>query len=453
MFEIDIPTNVEIILDTLHANGYEAYIVGGCVRDSILGLHPKDWDICTSALPSQTLEVFKDKRIIETGLKHGTVTVILDSVQYEVTTFRTDGEYSDNRHPDSVQFVSNLNEDLARRDFTINALAYCKESGLIDIYNGYNDLRENIVSCVRNPDERFNEDALRIMRALRFASVYGFRISDSTKESIHKNKDLLKNIAFERINVELCKLLNGKGVLNILLNYNDVIATIIPELKPCIGFNQNNKYHMYNVYDHIAYAVWNYKGNDTVIKMALLLHDIGKPHCYSEDYNGGHFYNHGTFSHDIAEEVLTKLKFDNKTKHDVLELVLYHDATIEPTKKVVRRWLSKIGEKQFRRLLEIRIADILAHFNLTQEYRIDKVVIIGSILDEVIESENCFTIKDLKINGNDIIEMGLPEGKEVGEILKVLLENIINGEIPNEREYLYQCASNMVYHYLNKENE
>jgi len=432
----NIPDNVNVILDTLHDNGYEAYIVGGCVRDSLLGLQPKDWDICTSALPPQILEVFNDKRIIETCLKHGTVTIVLDDEQYEITTYRTDGNYSDNRHPDSVTFVSNLKEDLARRDFTINAMAYNKQDGLIDYFNGYKDLKNGIISCVGDANERFNEDALRIMRALRFSSRYEIPIAESTQEAIHKNKDLLKNIAIERINSELCKLLLGYGGSYILANYKDVITTIIPELKPCIGFNQNNRYHEYDVYDHIRHAVYNYGGSDLVVIISLLLHDIGKPHCYTEDCNGGHFYGHGVVSHDIAEKVLDNLRFDNKTKHDVLELVLYHDSTIEPTPKTVRRWLNKIGEKQFLRLLDIREADMLAHSKDTQKSRLERNDKLRKILAEIIQSNQCFTIKDLAINGKDIIAMGVPEGKRIGEILNTVLNEVINETIVNERKFL-----------------
>lgn len=444
MNKIDMPNGAALILAMLKRCGFDAYVVGGCVRDSLLGLKPKDWDICTSALPEQVEDIFKDNRIIETGLKHGTVTIVMDDGQYEVTTFRTDGAYSDCRRPDNVTFVRNVEDDLARRDFTINALAYDGNGQLIDLYGGTYHLEQGIISCVGNSDDRFNEDALRIMRALRFASVYGFKIADETAVAIHKNAKLLNNIAVERINVELCKLLCGKGALQILLDYNDIIATIIPEFKPCIGFDQNNRYHQYTVYDHIAHAVDNYKGVDITVKLALFFHDIGKPTCYTEDENGGHFHGHGIPSRDIAEQILQRLRFDNKTQKDVTELVLYHDSVIEPTPKTVKRWLNKIGEEQLLRLLDIRMADILAHAEGTQESRIKRCVAVRELMNSIISEEQCFAIKDLLIRGADILNLGVPQSKLVGEILNHLLDRVISGELDNKREVLI----NEVKYYL-----
>lgn len=435
MNKIRIPRGARSIVMSLRYANHDAYVVGGCVRDSLLGREPKDWDICTSATPSQILYSFRDKRVIETGLKHGTVTVVMDDGQYEVTTFRVDGAYSDNRHPDSVKFVDSVYEDLARRDFTINAMAY-NSAGLIDPFHGREDLERGIVSCVGNPDDRFAEDALRILRALRFASTYNFRIAEETARSIHKNKDSLKNIAVERIQSELCKLLCGEGVLDILLEFSDVMAVIIPELEPCIGFEQNNRFHQYTVYDHIAHAVSNYDGTDISVKVALLLHDIGKPLCYSEDENGGHFYGHGAPSRDLAEAALNRLRFDNKTKAEVLELVLHHDAIIEPTPKTVRRWLNKVGEEQFVRLLNIRMADIRAHAKGTQASRIERCASLGVLLEEAIKNNQCFKLKDLTINGKDIMAFGVPEGKIIGEVLNHVLDMVINGEVENNRQLL-----------------
>lgn len=433
MNDINIPHGAQTVLHVLQQAGYDAYVVGGCVRDSLLGIDPKDWDVCTSASPSQILHSFCDKRVIETGLKHGTVTVVMDDGQYEVTTFRSDGNYLDNRHPDSVEFVSSVEEDLARRDFTINAMAF-NENGLIDPFNGCNDLEHGMISCVGNPDDRFGEDALRILRAVRFASVYGFCIAEETARSIHKNKGRLLNISAERIQTELCKMLAGKGILDVLLDYSDVMATIIPELKPCIGFNQNNRFHEFTIYDHIAHAVSNCQTTDPVVNISLLLHDIGKPCCYTEDHNGGHFYGHGVYSRDLAENVLTRLRFDNKSRNDILELVLYHDAVIEPTQKVVRRWLNKIGEKQFARLLDVRMADILAHKKDTQESRIDRCVALGAIADEIIEQNQCFKLRDLAVNGRDVMSMcNIKEGKEVGTILNEMLDLVIGGVLENTK--------------------
>lgn len=448
MRNIQIPHGANSIIQDLRKAGFDAYVVGGCVRDSLLDLEPKDWDICTSATPLEMKAFFAERNIktIDTGLQHGTITVNLgDSEQYEVTTFRIDGIYSDSRHPDSVEFVKNIELDLARRDFTVNAMAYDGEK-IIDPFHGQDDLNRRIISCVGNPDDRFGEDALRILRAMRFASTYGFAIEEKTSQAIHRNKEKLLNIAAERIQTELCKMLCGRGVLQILLEYSDVISVIIPEMSPCIGFDQNNKYHEYTVYDHICHAVENCGLNDIVIKLSLFLHDIGKPCCYTTDENGGHFYGHGVYSRDLAEKVLDRLRFDNKTKHDVLELVLFHDAVIEPTPKTVRRWLNKIGELQFSRLVEIRMADILAHKESTQQSRIERCVSLAAIAYEIVEQNQCFSLKDLEISGKDVMELlNIAEGKRVGFVLNKVLDAVIDGSLKNERVH--------IVNYLNENKE
>lgn len=435
MFEINIPNGANEIIKTLQNSGYEAYVVGGCVRDSLLGKKPKDWDICTSALPDEVKSCLP-YRMIDTGLQHGTITVVIDSVGYEVTTYRKDGDYSDNRHPDTVEFVRSLTDDLARRDFTINAMAYNDTDGLIDRFGGVFDLNRRLITCVGNPDDRFAEDALRMLRAMRFASTYGFSIQPTTADSIHKNKDRLNNIAYERIQTELVRMLHGDGILQILLDFSDVISTIIPELKPCVGFDQNNRYHQYDIYEHISHAVSNYTGNDISVKVALLLHDIGKPQCYTEDEKGGHFHGHGLPSQDLARCVLDRLRFDNKTKAEVLSLVLYHDSVIEATPKTIKRWLYKIGESGLRQLIEVKKADISAHKVGTIEERLTKCDVILAIIDDVIGEQQCFSIKDLAIDGNDIIQLGIPEGVEVGRVLRNILDKVINNELVNETEIL-----------------
>lgn len=434
MPKIQMPNGANEILRRLSENGHKTYIVGGCVRDSLLGLCPHDWDICTDASPPDVISCFPDRRVLETGLKHGTVAVVMDDGQYEVTTFRVDGDYLDGRRPDSVEFVKNLEDDLARRDFTINAMAYNESEGLVDCFCGMSDLAKGRIRCVGNPDDRFSEDALRILRALRFASVYGFDIENDTKRSIHKNKARLDRIAAERIRTELCKLLCGKGILSVLLDYSDVMVTIMPELQPCIGFEQNNRYHQYTVYEHIAHAVDNYKGSDLSVMVALLLHDIGKPYCYTEDENGGHFHGHAVPSRDLAEAVLDRLRFDNKTKDEILELVLYHDAAIEPTPKAVRRWLNKIGERRFYQLLEVRMADILAHAEGTQASRIERCASVSEILSTTLKERQCFSMKDLAVHGRDVLSVGVPQGRLVGDALRYLLDKVINGELENSFE-------------------
>ena len=444
MESFDIPSGARAILDALHDHGYEAYVVGGCIRDSLLGLTPHDWDICTSALPHEILTCFAATRVIETGLQHGTVTIVQEDGQYEVTTFRIDGEYSDSRHPDNVQFVTSLKEDLARRDFTVNAMAYDPTVGVIDYFDGEKDLSNGILSCVGSPDTRFGEDSLRILRAMRFASAYEFCIAPDTADSIHLNAHRLRNIAAERINVELCKLLSGKGVLPVLLEYSDVMAVIIPELGPSIGFEQNNRFHEYTVYDHIAHAVSNCPNTNIVVRMALLLHDIGKPMCYTEDSKGGHFFGHALPSHDMAEAALDRLRFDNKRRKEILELVLNHDTPIEPKPRAVRKWLNKLGPEQFLRLLDLKQADISAHAADTQSVRLNQLDKLRQLTVETIEAGSCFSMKDLAINGRDIMSLGVSQSKVVGITLKALLNEVIDGTVPNERTLLMAKAKRIL---------
>lgn len=442
MFKIDIPVAAKRIIHLLELEGHSAYVVGGCIRDKLLNKPPHDWDICTSAKPETVCDLLEQFHIrsTKTGLQHGTITAHYGMFDYEITTFRIDGEYSDNRRPDSVEFTDNLFVDLSRRDFTINAIAMDADSSIFDPFDGLSDLKLGIIRCVRNPDDRFREDALRIMRALRFAATYGFKIEEKTAAAIHRNKHLLKNIAAERIQSELTKMLCGNGVLDILLEYKDVIAVIIPELEPCIGFNQNNPYHIYDVYDHIAHAVANYKGNDISIKMALLLHDIGKPECYTEDHNGGHFHGHSVPSNRIAKDVTERLRFDNKTRDEVVDLVLYHDADIYPGARTVRRWLNKIGPDMLNKLIFVKIADLEAHSDTNKSSRRDSILGIGLIMKDVIAKAQCFTLKDLAIGGNDILSLGVEEGPRVGKILNYLLGEVLDGTLENIHEVLVEEA-------------
>ncbi len=442
-FKFDIPAGAKYILNVLENNMYDAYIVGGCVRDSLLNKAPHDWDICTSAKPGEVLALMGANgiRMIETGLQHGTVTAVIGDESYEITTFRVEGEYSDNRRPDRVEFVNDVIEDLSRRDFTINAMAYSQWSGLVDPWGGYGDLDAKLIRCVGHPDDRFREDALRIMRALRFAATYGFKIEEQTAYSIHKNKSLLRKISAERIQSELSKMLCGKGVLDILLEYKDVMAVIIPELEPCIGFNQNNPYHIYDVYNHIAHAVASYDGNDISIKMALLLHDIGKPECYTEDHNGGHFYGHSVPSMRIAKDVMARLKFDNKTKDEVVDLVLYHDSDIYPGIRSVKRWLNKIGVMRLHQLISVKFADTYAHADVNRAVMIDNYFAILKIAGDIFKEQQCFTLKQLAINGHDMIGIGFDEGPGIGKVLNNLLDKVLDGEIENERDILLNEAN------------
>ncbi len=441
--KINVPISVKKILNTLAGNGYRAYIVGGCVRDALLGREPMDWDICTSAHPEKIKACFPDNNIIETGLKHGTVTLVMDDSKYEITTFRKDGNYTDVRRPDTVEFISDIKEDLARRDFSMNAIAFNEADGMVDPFGGVDDLRAGVISCVGNPNDRFNEDALRILRALRFSSIYGFKIEDATAKAAHENAYLLNRIAPERINAELCKLLTGQNVLQVLLKFHDIITTIIPVMKPCIGFDQNNKYHQYTVYTHIAHAVANYGGSDIRTLVALLLHDIGKPLCYIENETGGHFYGHAESSYKLASYALDRLKFDNNSKRDILELILHHDDTIEPTSRAVKRCLNKIGFEQFLRLMDIRLADIQAQSEYGREIRIEKRNAVLEIARDIMKQKSCFSLKDLAINGKDVMSLGVPEGKEVGEALRAALNAVIDGDLPNKKEALMSLIGDL----------
>lgn len=440
---IKMPEGADGIITTLINHGHEAFIVGGCVRDSLLGLEPHDWDICTSATPDEMKQCFGNYHVIETGLKHGTLTVVLDGEQYEVTTYRVDGEYSDNRHPDVVRFVTDIKSDLSRRDFTINSMAYGVFVGLIDYFDGEQDLKQKVIRCVGNPNDRFREDALRIMRALRFASTYRFSIEKQTAASIHELSHLLKNIAVERINVELSKLLCGVGAKNILRDYIDVLGIFIPELLPMVGFNQNNPHHIYDVWNHTTEAVKNAE-NVLVIKLAALLHDVGKPHCYTEDEQGiGHFYGHANISMDITETVLKRLKFDNDTIHNVVELVKYHDADIQPRNKHVKRWLNKIGEDGLKRLVALKRADVMAQSELDREERLIQLDDVLMCIETVIAQQQCFSLKDLAVNGRDLMDTGVPQGVQIGVVLNGLLDMVLDEQIENDQKALLEAVKSL----------
>lgn len=433
-----IPQDVQFIISSLRKSGFLAYAVGGCVRDMLLSREPHDWDICTNATPNQIQSIFS--HTIPTGIKHGTVTVVLqDNSQYEVTTFRKDGLYTDSRHPDSVEFVGDVRDDLSRRDFTINAMAY-DSNELIDPFNGQNDLSNKLIRCVGNPSERFAEDPLRILRALRFASAYEFHIDSQTSEAMQFLRGGLSRISYERIYSELSKLLQGKFAAKVLKQFPNVICEVIPEMSQCVGFEQNNPYHIYDVYQHILCALDNYKGTDLIVKWALFLHDIGKPDCYTTDEKSGHFHGHPDVSARYADQILHRLRVDNHTRENIVQLVKYHDVTIEPTHRSVKRCLNKLGLEQFERLLEIKYADISAHTPGTQEDRFEKLAQIKAILASVLNEQACFSAKDLAVNGYDLMEIGIPAGIEMGNVLKALLEKVLDGDIENEKTALMEEA-------------
>lgn len=447
-FRIKIPDNANTIINTLQNNGHSACVVGGCVRDSLMGRIPHDWDICTSATPDQMLEIFKNYRVIETGLKHGTVTIVIDGEQYECTTYRIDGKYSDNRRPDNVTFTNDLVEDLKRRDFTINAMAYNDIEGLIDPFGGTEDIKENTIQCVGSAKDRFGEDALRILRAIRFASQLDFTIELNTDWQIHQQYKSLENISVERINSEFCKIVNSDNFCVELLLYKDVFALFIPELKNMFDFPQNNPHHDYDVFGHTVHAVENCNSDDLTVRLAVFFHDFGKPHSYQDGEDGiRHFKGHGRVSADMTDVIMKRLKFDNETRNNVVQLVYYHDATFEVGKKYVKRWLNKLGEKQFRRLLDVRRADIKGQkvvCSTDKKDKIEKLDIIEKLIDEVIQENQCFTLKDLAVNGNDLIQIGYNPDKQLGEALNILLNGVINEEFENKKDSLLNIAKEML---------
>ena len=432
---VEVPAPVNYIIQELEKCGHEAYMVGGCVRDSVLGRKPHDYDICTSATPDEILKAFPDEEIIPTGLQHGTVTILINKEPFEVTTYRNDGDYSDNRRPDNVTFTKNLVEDLRRRDFTINAMAYNPKTGLIDPFNGIEDIKYKKIRCVGSAEDRFNEDALRILRAIRFEAQLGFAGLPETMFEIERQYDRLKNISIERINSEFCKIVASEQFCVELVLYPNVFSLFIPELKDLIGFQQNNPYHAYDVFNHTVHAIEKCESDDLVVRLAVFFHDFGKPHSYQDGEDGiRHFKGHGKVSAEITDSIMKRLRFDNETRNNVVELVYYHDATFEVGNKYVKRWLNKIGEKQFRRLLEIRKADIKGQKPDYEESRIEKVNNIENILEEILSEKSCFSLKDLAVNGNDVKEvMKLKEGKDIGYWLNEILKRVIDGELENNK--------------------
>lgn len=442
-FKINLPKDVQEIMSVIREYGASSYVVGGCVRDSILGREPHDWDICTPALPGELLVEFEEKgyRVISTGLQHGTITVNLNGNNYEITTFRRDGRYSDGRHPDAVEFTSDLIYDLERRDFTINAMAYNVEEGLIDPFNGYQDIQDKIIRCVGNPNDRFREDGLRILRCLRFATQLGFRVDLPTRRALVKQINFLNNISSERINSELCKIIDASALYKSkrpLNTYAFILCHCIPELYDSLNFPQNNPYHKYSVYGHSIVVLQECESSDIITKLAAFFHDIGKPHCYQDDKNGiRHFKGHGKVSADMADVIMRRLKFDNDTRKKVVQLVYYHDASFEVGKKYVRRWLNKIGVDQFKRLLVLRRADIMGQSKHYREERIQKLDAVKVCLEEVLKEKPAFSVKDLEIDGKDVMKyMLMDECPEVGYWLKHILKQVIDGHLQNNREDL-----------------
>lgn len=424
---MDMPKNVDTAINLLQSAGFEAYAVGGCVRDSLLGKTPNDWDITTSAKPEDMKSVFADFHCIDTGIKHGTVTVVIDGEPLEITTFRLDGEYEDNRHPKSVTFTSDLGADLGRRDFTVNAMAYSKMTGTVDLFGGQNDLKNKIIRCVGDPDRRFNEDALRILRALRFASALDFEIEEKTAQSLLKNCALLGNISEERIAKELLKLVCGKGAKRILTDFAPVLFEILPELQPMYKNSHDNPHHCYDIYEHTLIAVESIDPEPT-LRFAMLLHDCGKPAVKKFDENGvAHFYGHQRISAEISAQILARLKVSNKFRDEILFLVSNHDRweLYENTEKMPR-YLSKFGLDGVLKLLKVMRADVLAQ-SPEYRYRLDQIADAEEIAKNLAAQKPCLSLRELQINGRTLMDIGIPQGRKLGAVLAQLLDEVIDG--------------------------
>ncbi len=437
MQTILLPEKVSRILSVLSGAGYEAYAVGGCVRDAILGREPEDWDITTNARPEEVKGLFR--RTVDTGIAHGTVTVMLGSDGFEVTTYRQDGDYSDHRHPDAVVFTASLEEDLKRRDFTINAMAYRPETGLVDLFGGREDLEKRIIRCVGDPRERFDEDALRIMRALRFSAQLGFAIAPETREAIREFAPRLQLISRERIRVELVKLLVSPHPDRLLdLAECGITAEIFPLWDTMLATEQNSAFHLYSVGIHTLKVVENVPA-EPVLRLAALLHDCGKPACKTTDMGSrNHFHGHAELGATIAEEFLKELRFDNKTINDVVKLVKVHDDRFPPKRKNVRREMNRVGTELFPSFLKLVLADTLAKSNYALEETMHNYTLVCRLYEEITAAGDPITLKDLAVKGSDLIAAGMKPGPEMGEVLSRMLDDVLENPEHNQKEYLIE---------------
>lgn len=447
-----LPKNISRALEMLEAAGYEAWVVGGCVRDSLMGISPHDYDITTSALPAQTEQVFAGYRLIETGLKHGTVTVLFDSNPIEITTYRVDGEYRDNRRPENVTFTRNIRDDISRRDFTMNGIAYNPKRGYFDEFGGVRDIKRGVVRCIGDPESRFREDALRILRGLRFCASLGFEAEENTARAMLDTRGLLNNISAERIFSELCGLLTGRNaggnIYKTLTEFRDILAVIIPEFRECFGFEQHSRYHCLDVYEHCVMSAQHaaqLSENSEYrlpLTLAMLLHDIGKPRRFTRGEDGeGHFYGHAAVSADITEDILRRLKCSNALRERVCTIVRYHDVPLNNTDKSVRRLLAKYGSETVRDICMAHICDDMAK-KPECAARCDEWRAVISRAEEL-ASSCCLTLKDLAVDGKALSEL-IDPSPQMGKTLNHLLNEVIGGKIPNEREFLMQEAAKYI---------
>lgn len=432
---IHLPEDVKAILHTLQGAGHEAYAVGGCIRDSLLGRRPDDWDITTSARPEETKALFE--RTIDTGIQHGTVTVMRHGRGYEVTTYRVDGEYEDGRHPKEVTFTASLKEDLKRRDFTVNAMAYNEEDGLVDLFGGRQDLEEKIIRCVGEPDERFEEDALRIMRAVRFSAQLGFSIEERTKQAIRGHAERLRQVSAERIQVELTKLITSPNPDFLRIAWETgITAVVLPEFDRLMEQPQNNPHHRFSVGEHTLHAMRAVRP-DKCLRLAMLLHDVAKPLCLTTDAEGtDHFHGHAQKGERMAAQILKRLRYDNHTTELVSRLVKWHDVAVAPEKKAVRRAASRMGNELFPLILEVKAADLAAQSDYRRGEKMEWLEKLRSLYEEIEREGDCLTIKNLAVDGRDLIRAGINPGPQLGRTLQEFLEIVLEDPEKNTKEYL-----------------
>ena len=447
-----LPENISRALDMLESAGHEAWVVGGCVRDSLMGIIPHDYDITTSALPAETEQVFAGYRLIETGLKHGTVTVLADGSPIEITTYRVDGEYRDSRRPERVTFTRNIRDDVSRRDFTMNGIAYNPKQGYFDEFGGAEDIKAGVIRCIGKPEKRFREDALRILRGLRFSASLGFEIEENTARAMHDTRELLNKISAERVFSELCGLLTGRNshrnIFRVLTEFRDIAAVIIPEFRECTGFVQHSRFHRFDVYEHCVMSAQKAAeisaGSECrlPLTLAMLLHDIGKPQRFTLGEDGeGHFYGHAAVSADIAEDILRRLKCSNALRERVCTIVRYHDVPLSDTDKSVRRLLRKYGLETVRDICLAHICDDSAKTPECAGRCGEWCAVLSRA--EALAPSCCLTLKDLAVDGKALSGLMEPS-PEMGKALKFLLDEVINGNFPNEREFLLKEAAKYI---------
>lgn len=435
----EIPKKVEIIINTLEEAGFEAYAVGGCVRDALLGRTPNDWDITTSAKPEQVKVLFH--RTVDTGIAHGTVTVLLEKDGFEVTTYRVDGEYEDGRHPKEVTFTASLEEDLKRRDFTINAMAYNPKKGLVDLFEGQKDLEDKVIRCVGDPLERFTEDALRIMRAVRFSAQLGFSLEENTRKALSVLAPNLKHVSAERIQVELVKLLVSPHPDYLRTAYEaGITKEFLPEFDRCMETTQNTPHHCYSVGEHILHSLL-YVKEDKVLRLTMLLHDIGKPVVRTTDKNGrDHFKMHAPEGEKMAKGILRRLKFDNDTIGKVCRLIRWHDLRPTPEMADVRKAMNVIGEDIFPMWMEVQYADNQAKSDYRRLEKEARQAGVRKSWEVITREEQCVSLKKLAVTGSDLIAAGMKPGKEIGNTLNALLELVLENPEKNTKQTLLACA-------------